>query len=215
MVPTMSETPNDASGPDTPAADGSPSAAEPPNRRLGFVLIAVVFLVAIMTVRWYYATSSAFSDISVETGTPECTGTTVRTTEAGDDSWPAAEVVPGMRCEVPVTVANAANVGVFLDRITLPGFGPDSTLPVQVVSTDDVPTTDAGADAEFVIERRLEPDELVEYNITYEYRDGGCLDSESYIADGWPAAEVSMSRRSKTVLSLEVLALLATDQSRC
>lgn len=193
-------------------------AAAAPNRRLGFILIAVVVLAMLMGVRWWYGTTVALNQVFVVVTSPDCSGTTIGATQVGDLSVPAPEVVPGMRCEVTVNVANPGTVPITLSKVTAPGLGPSSQLPVQATQAGERnPTADSGDDndAAYAVNERIEPGGFLEVTVAYEYREGGCLADAVYSTEDWPTANVVMARRTKSVPADRIFALQRTDESTC
>jgi hypothetical protein len=191
--------------------------AAPPNRRLGVIFLALVVLALLLGVRWWYGTTVALNQVFVVVSSPACTGTTVGAAEVGDAAVAAPQVVPGMRCEVTVNVANPGTVPVTLSSITLPGLGPASDLPVQATEAEDRnPSADSDdEDASYDVEERIDPGGFLDVTVAYEFRDGGCLADETFSATNWPNAQVTMSKRTKTVAAERDFALRATDESTC
>lgn len=192
--------------------------AAAPNRRLGLILVGLIVLALLMSVRWWYGTSVALNQVFVVVSSPACTGTTVGPAEVGGVSVAAPEVMPGMRCEVTVNVANPGTVPVTLSRITAPGMGPTSDLPVQAAEADDrVPSADPGddKDASYSVDERIEPGGFLDITVAYEFREGGCLADETFSATDWPTAQVTMSMRTKAVTPDRDFALRASDESTC
>lgn len=189
-----------------------------PNRRLGLILVGLIVLAALMGVRWWYGTTVALNQVFVVVSAPDCSGTTVGVAEVGALSIPAPEVVPGMRCEVTVNVANPGTVPVTLSRVTAPGLGPASDLPVQAAEAGDrSPMADSGddVDAAYAINERIDPGGFLEVTVAYEFREGGCLADQTYSTTDWPTAQVTMSKRTKAIDADRSFALLASEQSTC
>ena len=192
--------------------------AAAPNRRLGLIFVGLIVLAILMGVRWWYGTTVALNQVFVVVSSPACTGTTIGAAEVGDVSVAAPEVVPGMRCEVTVNVANPGTVPVTLSRVTAPGLGPTSDLPVLAAEAEDrTPSADSGddKDASYLVDERIEPGGFLDITIAYEFREGGCLADETYSAAGWPTAQVTMSMRTKAVTADRAFALRASDESAC
>jgi hypothetical protein len=208
---------SDQSSSDVGNADqpGEGHAGAAPPKRLGFVLIALVFLALVLGVRWWYVTSQALGEVFVEASQPSCTKTTVGEAKINGQVTAAPETVPGMRCEVTVNIVNPGAVGVRISKLVAPGLGPESGLPVQAVTIDNRAPQDAGEDAEYDVDQKLGPSDLIEINIAYEFREGGCIAGDTFTSSKWPTVEATMSKRTKNVSAERGFALTSTPESRC
>lgn len=186
-----------------------------PQRRLGFIVIGLVFLVAVVGVRWWFTTSQALRDVFIESSAPLCTDAEVVDVESPSGPIAAPEVVAGMRCEVVVNVVNPGQSNLHLRKVVLPGLGADSDLPIQAIEIDGRQPDVDGEDATYSLEQDLIAGDLVQINVAYEYRDQGCIDGDTFTTSAWPSAQVSMARHTKTVSADRGFALRSSPDSQC
>jgi hypothetical protein len=202
-----------AQNPAAPDTADIPAAAPP--KRIGFLVIALVFLVVVVGVRWWFTTSQALREVFIEASSPLCTETDVVDVDLAGTPVAAPRVVSGMRCEVVVNIVNPGQSNLYLNKVVAPGIGRDSGLPIQAVEADGrTPSTD-GDDATYSIDQDLEAGDLLQINIAYEFRDDGCIEGTTFSAPAWPSAQVSMARHTKTVTADRGFALRSAPESTC
>ncbi|MGL5823608.1 MAG: hypothetical protein ACRCYU_01925 [Nocardioides sp.] len=194
--------------------DGVGRGAAPP-KRLGFLVVAVLFLALIFGVRWWYVTSQALSKVSVEVSQPACDDTTIGEVTIKGQTIAAPRPVPGMRCEVTINIANSGTVGVRISKVVASGLGPESRLPVQAAAIDGRTPQGAGPDAEYQVNQGIGPNALIEVKIAYEYRQEGCITGEAFTSMNWPTVDATMSKRTKAVSATRGFALTSTPETRC
>ncbi len=211
MSDIQPESTNPSESPSDPLHDAR---ANPP-KRLGFIVFALVFLVAVFGVRWWFTTSQALREVFIEASSPLCTETEVVDLEVAGTPVGAPEVVSGMRCEVVVNIVNPGQSNLHLNKVVARGIGPDSGLPIQAVEVDGLAPTLDGEDATYSVDQDLAAGDLLQINIAYEFRDSGCIDGDTFSTSAWPSAQVSMARHTKTVSADRGFALRSTEESAC
>lgn len=138
-----------------------------------FVAVAVAFGAVV----GFFAIGTSISKVKITAGSPVCTGTEVR------DRPPAMELRPEMKCVVPVTLRNAGRLAVNLGQIVLPFMGPGGGPAVQVKTWEGGEPEGVDIDAVFDLDRRLEPGDSWETEVSYEFRPQGCTSRGTFSAN--------------------------------
>ena len=151
----------------------------------------------------------------------ECDNTTVEAHVTDDGTILAARLEPAMRCLLSFTIANDTGLDVTIGSISMPGAGPTANpgfvataLSPQINELVDAESS--GPAARWEVGDPLAAGESIDYQITIEFREGGCTaEGISWVAE-WPIVEVKSWGMTVTVPSeAEPVGFLGTQHTSC
>lgn len=191
-------------------------------RRLLIVAAMTVVIAGLVAmVGWRFVAADARDDVTVAwTGPVTCTGTKVVewTPEPGAGTFPVVRLREGMRCVLPVSVANGGRLAVDVTRVRLPYMGPGGGAAVQVPRlAGQAPIRPASVDAVFGLDERLAPGERLDLEIVFRFRPDGC-DSPGatmWLAGQMPQVRVLALGRPGTRTPEETIGFRGTPESSC
>jgi hypothetical protein len=130
-------------------------------------LCALLLLGGLCAGAWWVQTAQALDLVEVDTGRPLCAGAAFE----GDRTILAQR---GMSCTVRITLANTGSRTVHVDHVTLPYFGSQGGMVVQAGPATAQRLRDRGVDATLPIDQDLDSGDLLQFDVTIAFREGGC-----------------------------------------
>lgn len=184
------------------------------------VVVAAVGLAAL--VGWRVVAAEARGDVTVSWSGPiSCDGTTVRErrSPSGDGRLQAIAMRRGMRCTLPVRVANDSRFPVVVTRVRLPFMGPGGGAGVQVRRLEGrEPIKRRAVDAVFSVDKPLSPGESFDVQVVFEFRPPpeGCSSARSLLGvPEFPQVTVLALGRPGVVRSDRTAGFRGTPDSDC
>lgn len=191
-------------------------------RRRTALAVAIVAVAVAVATTLLAAVERRLDAIEVRVADPVCVGTKVRTARPSDSARPVPTIAmrQGMRCVLPVRVANGGDHEVHLDRLVLPYLGSGSGLAARVERIGDLrprgPASGRGRlDAVFDVDTTLPPGRHHDFDIPITFGPTGCSSPRTTIfVSQTPRIVVSTLGRTRRVAPA-TLGFVGTEDSSC
>ena len=180
-------------------------------RRLTWVVVMAVSLVASVTVYWLLASHRTADQVLVRWAhdSPSCEGARVRPGEIDpfEETGPGRTAIvaaPSMTCTVTVEILNLSEGEVRVDRLIARLAGPATGSVVMVdpevhpqpevdpLSSERLGDLDAVIDVDMVLDAGGE----TAVDVRLVFNPDGCINGGTAWSDGWPTVELTTMRRT-------------------